>query len=702
MRIKAVRLENIRSHRDTMVSFEKGFNCLIGGLGAGKTSILYAIDFALFGEPLGKSYAYLLREGADRARVTLWFSHGGSDYVIIRGLRRTGTSISQDLSILRFFKDGRIIAEKRASSVAEQVAKEIGIDAQLFREVMWVRQEKLKEILDMSPRDRQKKLDALFGLSDFEEAWSRLREFESHYRSVSEIYERDPDVLAARELELERDRLVEEMARISSEMEELALQIDKATKDLDEARTRLAELEEARRKLEKLREKEMALRASVLEAEKTIKRLTAELEARRSRISRLEEELQELIAREAEHRSSLALSGLDVGVSLEEAEETLKNMESELEQLREKAIRVEQEVDSTRERLSVISRESICPTCLRFIDDTYRRDLTSKLKKELVKKEHELEDLRARIEELEARRGTLSKALSELRLLETRKSDLRARIEEEKELLDQGEKELDSTRMRLDMLKVELEDLRARTSVLKEEEVEEARAEVERRTRELMELEAKLRDLKAKKDLVKERLDRCEERLKLAEEKVRKAERARRLVDIIKLLRATYRSVQPHLRTEIVKAAKFFIQRVLDEISGPEGSDMVVEVAPDYTPVVRVAGRERSITHLSGGERTLLALAYRIGMGYLIMQYRGARGLDVLLLDEPTESLGREDMSIDKMADALARLRAVEQVIAVTHSEAFAEKAEHVIRVEKVDNESRVRAEARPRKAQAA
>ena len=53
------------------------------------------------------------------------------------------------------------------------------------------------------------------------------------------------------------------------------------------------------------------------------------------------------------------------------------------------------------------------------------------------------------------------------------------------------------------------------------------------------------------------------------------------------------------------------------------------------------------------------------------------------MLDEPTESLGREDGSIDRLAEAISRFKAIEQIIAVTHSEAFTEKAEHVIILEK-------------------
>ncbi|MFA5364071.1 MAG: hypothetical protein WC325_02690 [Candidatus Bathyarchaeia archaeon] len=59
-------------------------------------------------------------------------------------------------------------------------------------------------------------------------------------------------------------------------------------------------------------------------------------------------------------------------------------------------------------------------------------------------------------------------------------------------------------------------------------------------------------------------------------------------------------------------------------------------------------------------------------------------------MDEPTESLGREDGSVERLAEAISRLKTIEQIIAVTHNEAFAEKAEHVIRIEKESGASRV------------
>jgi exonuclease SbcC len=93
MKIEIVQLENIRSHVKSTVPFTRGFNCLVGGLGCGKSSVMYAVDFALFGDSVGRSYDYLLREGADFAKVTILFKQNGSTYKLTRGLRRRGKGI---------------------------------------------------------------------------------------------------------------------------------------------------------------------------------------------------------------------------------------------------------------------------------------------------------------------------------------------------------------------------------------------------------------------------------------------------------------------------------------------------------------------------------------------------------------------------------------------------------------------------------
>ena len=50
MIIESIKIKNFLSHEDTEIDFEQGINIITGKNGAGKTSVLDAIKFALFAE----------------------------------------------------------------------------------------------------------------------------------------------------------------------------------------------------------------------------------------------------------------------------------------------------------------------------------------------------------------------------------------------------------------------------------------------------------------------------------------------------------------------------------------------------------------------------------------------------------------------------------------------------------------------------
>jgi DNA repair exonuclease SbcCD ATPase subunit len=176
--------------------------------------------------------------------------------------------------------------------------------------------------------------------------------------------------------------------------------------------------------------------------------------------------------------------------------------------------------------------------------------------------------------------------------------------------------------------------------------------------------------------------------------RARRKEKIGNLLGIIDRIRGAYKSIQPKLRSEFITYLQRTVQQVLDNLVGDVGPALIVRIDETYTPFVcSEEGYEREVSNLSGGERTILAFAYRIGLGQLIMQSRNGHSLYMLLLDEPTESLGREDGSVERLAEAVSRLKAIEQNIVVTHNEAFAEKAEHVIRIEKEAGASQIHIE---------
>ncbi len=216
------------------------------------------------------------------------------------------------------------------------------------------------------------------------------------------------------------------------------------------------------------------------------------------------------------------------------------------------------------------------------------------------------------------------------------------------------------------------------------QDVEEARTQRERVFRQYYVVESDLRTKENRKKDLAQRLDDTKERINLAQEKLERMEKIRKTVEVLGAIRDAYRSIQPKLRSEFVKVLRNFVQQVLDGLVGGETPMLNVVIDETYTPYVKSeTGVEREVSNLSGGERTLLAFAYRLGLGQLIMQSKTGHGLSMLMLDEPTENLGSEDGSIERLAEAISRFKAIEQIIAVTHSEAFAAKADHVITLEK-------------------
>ena len=114
MLIKKIKLENIRSYTNQEINFPQGSILLAGDIGSGKSSILLAIDFALFGLRKGNlSGGSLLRNGEEEGSVELHFDIEDNNVTINRRLKRIQNSIMQD--------SGYIIinGERRDSSAIE-------------------------------------------------------------------------------------------------------------------------------------------------------------------------------------------------------------------------------------------------------------------------------------------------------------------------------------------------------------------------------------------------------------------------------------------------------------------------------------------------------------------------------------------------------------------------------------------------------
>jgi len=684
MKIEIVQLENIRSHVKSTVPFTRGFNCLVGGVGTGKSSVLYAVDFALFGEPLGRSFEYLLREDADSAKVTVQFTQNGRNYKLIRGLKRRGKGIGQDFEELKLFEDDTVLASMKTDAVAEQFKAITGLDKELYREIMWVRQEHLKELLDAAPRDRQRRLDELFGLSDYEVAWSNIAAYKRDYETEKRVYEKDPDVVGLEKLSGEYNRVTEEYTLLEMELQDAVGKLAGAKRAREDADAKLKKLEEKKRQIEELKQKEAEVQANVSSAADAAASLEQRVEGKKTVIDNLRQRQNSLDSQVATCKKTLEEAGVSANQPVEALRAQLAAFDDKLSSLRAEQEATMRNLRTDKKRTESLSMESRCPLCLQSLNDEYKNGLMERIQQENVERQDTIRQLQGEIEKMQRTKAVANEAFSNLQTLTSRAEDLRTRLSEEEKNLGDLTVEAEGKRRLEAELGGQLESLRFEISRFEMSDLEAAREQREQAFTHYYRVEADLRTKENRKKDLMTRLDEVKERIDHAQEKLERMQTITRTVEVLGAIRDAYRSIQPKLRSEFVKVLRNFVQQVLDGLVGGEAPLLNVVVDETYTPYVKSeSGADREVSNLSGGERTLLAFAYRLGLGQLIMQSRTGHGLSMLLLDEPTESLGSEDGSIDRLAEAISRFKAIEQIIAVTHSEAFAEKAEHVIILEK-------------------
>jgi DNA repair protein SbcC/Rad50 len=123
-----------------------------------------------------------------------------------------------------------------------------------------------------------------------------------------------------------------------------------------------------------------------------------------------------------------------------------------------------------------------------------------------------------------------------------------------------------------------------------------------------------------------------------------------------------------------------------------EDPALSARVDEDFAPWVDIAGQPTPAEALSGGERTALALAYRLALGRTVRD-AGRLTLETLILDEPTEGFSQEQTL--RMGDLLEELR-LSQVILVSHERQLEGVADRVVRIRKKDGTSVIEEEERP------
>jgi exonuclease SbcC len=107
----------------------------------------------------------------------------------------------------------------------------------------------------------------------------------------------------------------------------------------------------------------------------------------------------------------------------------------------------------------------------------------------------------------------------------------------------------------------------------------------------------------------------------------------------------------------------------------------------NFTPIVDQDGYDQNINYLSGGEKTSIALAYRLTLNSLIRKETESMKSNLLILDEPTDGFSKAQLS--KVRELLDELHS-QQIILVSHEKELETYVDNVFLVSKSEGHSRV------------
>ncbi|MFA5745252.1 MAG: SMC family ATPase [archaeon] len=179
--IKSIILENWKTHQNTKINFNNGTNILVGKIGAGKSSIVDAICYSLFGSfPSLQNRKISLAENImfkpikrKEAKVTLEFDFDSKSYKIEREV------FAEKVNTAKLFKDGKLVAGPKQTDVTDKVTEILGIDYDLFVKIVYSEQNEIDYFLKIAPAKRKEQFDNLFGIVHLEKIKENSRKVKS-------------------------------------------------------------------------------------------------------------------------------------------------------------------------------------------------------------------------------------------------------------------------------------------------------------------------------------------------------------------------------------------------------------------------------------------------------------------------------------------------------------------------------------------
>jgi exonuclease SbcC len=180
MHLRSLSLRNYRVYREVDLEFPDGLIGIYGANGSGKSSLIEAIRYSLYGDSRTDK-AELRSVGVrEDLRVELVFEHEGNAYDVRRRLK--GQNLTPEVEV---YRNGQL-AVQSAREANGFLARVLGMDQRAFLASVCAQQKELTAFATMQANERRKLVLDLLGVSPIERALARVRDEARDRRKTAE------------------------------------------------------------------------------------------------------------------------------------------------------------------------------------------------------------------------------------------------------------------------------------------------------------------------------------------------------------------------------------------------------------------------------------------------------------------------------------------------------------------------------------
>jgi len=335
MKIISLKLYNIRSYTSETIVFPDGSLLLSGDIGSGKTTILLAIEFALFGIKRGDlSGVSLLRNGTNDGFVELTAEINEKKVIINRSLKRSKDSVKQDSGFL--IMDERKI-DATAVELKSRVLELLGYPSDIvskgkdlvYRYTVFTPQEEMKKILTDDTNTRLDTLRNVFNIDKYkrtrENAVFIMRELKTKAKIInSKLVNYDV-------FKTEKDGLEENVGSSKERLERVNKELGEINDNIKQEEERLKSVEEKLELLNSLKNKLEVENNNINSLNQQKQAKDKNLEKINSEIGELNEKLAEFVLEKPTERD------------IKEIEESVERFMDDINEFNKKNLEVRKE-----------------------------------------------------------------------------------------------------------------------------------------------------------------------------------------------------------------------------------------------------------------------------------------------------------------------------------------------------------------------